>query len=145
MFNTCPICICKLGSWSFWENCTNVDEYDEKCRLCNPCKLHRGYAIKIKDCNSCIEEIYDSHTRGFPCFNCHYDKCDQVENTYPGMIGKNLNETGIIVALNCFGRKNQVYASTVGITREFCFYVIAVKTMITMIKSLLILFDRYKK
>ena len=41
------------------------------------------------------------------------------------------------MVLNCFGRKNQVYASIVGITRKFGFYVIAVKTMATMIIKLL--------
>ena len=78
-----------MGSWSSCENCTFADDYNEKCKLCNPCKLHRGYAVQIKDCNSCLEEICDSHNRGFLCSNCHYDKCDQWENTYPGMIAKN--------------------------------------------------------
>ena len=30
-----------LDSWSSFESCTNVDEYDEKCRLSNLCKLYR--------------------------------------------------------------------------------------------------------
>ena len=68
-----------------------IEEYDEKCRLCNPCKLHRGYAVQIKGCNSCLEEVCDSHPRGHLCSNCHYDKCKQWESTYPGMIGKNPN------------------------------------------------------
>jgi hypothetical protein len=66
-----------------------IDEYDENCRLCNLRKLHRGYAVQIKGCNSCLEEICDSHPSGHLCSNCHYDKCSQWENTYPGMIGKN--------------------------------------------------------
>ena len=110
----------------------------------NPYKLHIRYAVKIKDCNSCLKAISDSHTRGFLCPICNYDKCDQWDNTYPGTIGKNLKrdfsffkETGIhgFVVLNYFGRMNQDYASTVEITREFGFYVIAPKTMATMIIS----------
>ena len=80
-----------LDSWSSCENCTMADDYNKKCRLYNPCKLHRGYAVQIEDCNSCLEDVFDSHNRGFPCSNCHYDKCDQWENTYPGMIVKNTN------------------------------------------------------
>ena len=48
-----------------------------------------GYAVQIKDCNSCLEDVYDSHTRGFLSTNCHYCKYDQWENTYPVMIAKN--------------------------------------------------------
>ena len=102
--------------------------------ISNPYKLHTEYAVQIEDCNSCIEEMCDSHTRGFLCSKTYYDKCDQWENTHPGMIGKNPNvildyyfyETGIIMVLNCFGRKNEVYASTAGIARECGFYIIAV-------------------
>ena len=61
MFYTCLLCMYTLGSWSSRENYTIVDEYDEKCRLYNPCELHRGYAIQIKDCNSFLEEICDSY------------------------------------------------------------------------------------
>ena len=78
-----------LGSWTQCENCTIIDDYSEKCKLCNPCKLHSCYAVQIKGCNSCLEEVCDSHPRGHLCSNCHYDKCDQWENTYPAMIGKN--------------------------------------------------------
>ena len=89
MYHTCSLCLYTLGSWSSCENCTTVDDYNEKCRLCNPCKLHKGYAVQIKDCNTCLEETCDSHPNGYLCSNCHFDKCDQWENTYPGMIGKN--------------------------------------------------------
>ena len=65
MFYICPLCMHTLGSWSSCENWTIVDEYDEKCRLCNPFKLTREYEEQIKYCNSCLEEIYDSDTRGF--------------------------------------------------------------------------------
>jgi len=44
--------------------------------------------VKIEDCNSCLEEIFDSHIISFLCSNFHYDKWDEWENTYPGMIAK---------------------------------------------------------
>jgi hypothetical protein len=65
MYYICPLCLYTLGSWSSCENCTVADEYNEKCRLCNPCSVHRGYAVTIKDCNSCLEEVCDSHVRDF--------------------------------------------------------------------------------
>ena len=88
MFCTCPLCMDTLGSWSSCESCIIVDVYDGKCRLYNPCKLHRWYAVQIKDYNLCLENICDFHTRVFLCSYYHYDKCDQWENTYFGMIGK---------------------------------------------------------
>ena len=48
--------------------------------------LRVGNAMQIIDFNSCLKDICDSHTRYYLYFNCHYDKCDQGENTYPGMI-----------------------------------------------------------
>jgi hypothetical protein len=78
-----------LGSWSSCKNCKMIDENDEKSILCNPCKLHRGYAVQIKGCNSWLEGVCDSHPTGHLRSNCHYDKCNQWENTYPGLIGKN--------------------------------------------------------
>ena len=60
------------------------------------------------------------------------------------MIGKNhkrnfsfFYKTGIVVVSDCFGRKNQVYTSIVGIIRESGSYDIAVKTMATTIMNLL--------
>ena len=41
------------------------------------------------------------------------------------------------MALDCLVRRNQVYDSTVGITKELDFYVIVVKTMVTMTVCLL--------
>ena len=76
MFYVCPLCMHTLGSWSSCENWIIVYEYDEKSRLCSPFKLTRGYAIQIKYCNSCLEEIYDSDTRGFLCSKCHCDRFD---------------------------------------------------------------------
>jgi hypothetical protein len=64
-----------------------IDENGEKSRLCIPCKLYRGYAVQIKGCNFYLEG--ESHPKGHLCSNCHYDKCNQWENTYPGLIGKN--------------------------------------------------------
>ena len=102
-----------LGSWSSYENLTIVDEYDEKCRLCNPFKFTRGYAVQIKYYNSCLEEIYDSDTRGYLCSNCHYDRFDKWEYTYPCM---NRKYPELVFSLflrkryrlgfNCFWRKN---------------------------------------
>ena len=69
-------------------NCTFVDDYNEKHRLCNPCKLRGGNIVQIQGCTSCFEEICDSHNSGFLGPNCHYDKYDQWENTYPGPIAK---------------------------------------------------------
>ena len=66
-----------LGSSSSCENYKIVNEYDERRTLYNLCKLYRRYAVQIKDCNSCIEDICEFHTKGFLCSNCHYDKCDQ--------------------------------------------------------------------
>ena len=109
MYYICPLCLYTLGSWSSCENCTTVSEYDEKCRLCNPCKLHRGYAIKIKDCNSCLEEVCDSHVRGFLCSNCHYDKCNQWENTYPGMIRKNSKRSFSLFLRDWYRRGFKLY------------------------------------
>ena len=86
--NTLVICLNTLVCRSPCENCTTVDACDEKCRLCNQCKLHTGYTEQIKHFNSCVEDICYSHPRGYLCSNCHYNKCDQWENTYPGMIGK---------------------------------------------------------
>ena len=101
--------------------------------------------MQIKGCNSCLEEICDFHPRGHLCSNRHYDKCDQWENTYPGMIGKNPKRDfslflriGVVVDLNYFGRKNQVYYSTVGVTRQFGFYVIVVTIMPIMTTNLVI-------
>ena len=65
MFYARPLCLHILSSWSFRENCTSVDDYNEKCSLYNPCKLQRGHVVQVKDCDSCSEEIYDSHTRDF--------------------------------------------------------------------------------
>ena len=48
--------------------------------------------LQIKECNFCLENVCDSHTRGFLCSNCHYNKFNQWEDTYPGMIGKKPNE-----------------------------------------------------
>ena len=73
----------------------NTTEYNEKCRIGNPCKFHRGYTVQIKDCNSCLEDVCNSHTKGFLCPNGH--KCDQWENTYPGMIVKNLNVISVYI------------------------------------------------
>ena len=89
MLYTCLLCMYTLGTWSLCENCTVVDEFDEKYGLCNPCKSRRGYIVQIKDCNSYLEEICAFYRRGFLFSNCLYDKCDQWENTYLGMIGKN--------------------------------------------------------
>ena len=103
----------KLGSWLSCGNWTIVDEYDEKCRLCNPFKLTKGFAEQIKYCNSCLEEFYDSDTRGNLCSICHYDRIDKWEYTYPGMNGK-YDELVFSLFLekryrrgfNCFWRKN---------------------------------------
>ena len=47
-----------LGRWSSCENYTIFYECnDEKCRLCIPCKMHRGYAVQIKDRNTCLERV----------------------------------------------------------------------------------------
>ena len=92
-FDTCPSCLYKLISWSSCENCTLVDDYNEKRRISNPCKLHRGYAVRIKAWNSCLEEICDSHTTGFLFSNCPYDKCNQWKNSYPAMIAKTAKQS----------------------------------------------------
>jgi len=82
MSHRCPLCLHTLGSWGFCENCTTDDDYYEKCRLCNPCELHRGCAVRIECCNYCLEDMCDSQSICFPCFSCHYDKCDQWENKF---------------------------------------------------------------
>ena len=94
----CPLCSYILSIWPFCENCAIIDDSNEKCRLFNPCKLHRGYAVqiknynscldavKIKNYNSCLEDASESHTRSFLCSNCNYDKRDQWVITYPSLI-----------------------------------------------------------
>ena len=66
-----------------------------------------------------------------------------VRESYPGLIGRNPKQSfGLFLrdpyfhGLNFLGRKKQVYASTVGITSGFDFYIVAVKTMATMIIDL---------
>ena len=64
----------------------------------------------------------------------------------PVSLEKTINETILFRLLRYWYRhdfkffviENQVYASTVGIKREFGFYVIAVKTMVAIIISLMI-------
>ena len=60
-----------LGGWSTIENCPIIDEVNEKCKLCSPYKQHSGHVVQIKNYNSCLENIYDFHTRGFLCSNFH--------------------------------------------------------------------------
>ena len=60
--------------------------------------------MQIKDCNSCLEEVCDSHVRGFLCTNFHYYKCDQWENTYPGIIGKNAKLDFSLFLRDCYRR-----------------------------------------
>ena len=71
------------------ENCTTIDDYNEKCRLSNPCKSHRGYAVQIKDFNSCLEDICDSSNFTIEVSYAPIVtmiKCHQMQNTYPGGI-----------------------------------------------------------
>ena len=89
MFYTCLLCLYTVGGWLSYENCSVVDDYNEMCRLCNPGRLHRGYALRIKDCVFCLEDVCYSRTIDFLCSNCLYDKYDQWENNYTGMTGKN--------------------------------------------------------
>jgi len=51
------------------------------------------------------------------------------------MIPDYFSETGIVVVLNCFGKKNLVYASISRIVNESAFYDIVVKKPTTMIKN----------
>ena len=85
---TFPLCLYTLSSWSSCENCTIIEDYNENCKLCNPYKFHRGYAVQIKACNSCLKDVFASDTRDFLCSDCHYGKCDQWENPYPGLIAR---------------------------------------------------------
>ena len=61
------------------------------------------------------------------------------------MIPVCFEETGIVVVLNCFGKKNFVYASIAGMIREPGFYDIALRTPSPMIINLKILFGCYRK
>ena len=87
MFYKCPLCLTTLNSSSSCDNCTIVDVGNKKNRLCNPSKLYRRY-WQLNPVILSLQEICDSLTRGFFYSNYHYDKCDQWENHYPGMVAK---------------------------------------------------------
>ena len=66
-----------MSSWSSCKNCTIINDYKEKDRLCEPWKLQGGYAVQIKGCHFFLKGVCDSHTRGFLCSDCQYNKFDQ--------------------------------------------------------------------
>ena len=98
----------------------------------------------ITDLKICV--TLTLHTRGFLRSSCHYDKCDQWENTYSGVIENKCIDVisvyfykpGILSVLDCFGRKSLVYTLIHGITRESGFYNIVVMIIATVIVNLLI-------
>jgi len=167
-------------SWLSCESCTILDDIDGKCILSNLSKLLRGYALPIVDLNTCVEEVCVSKSRGFPCCNCHYDKWDQWENTYPDMIEKKpIHNFSLFLrdryccsfklyweeepdlCFKCWNNKRVWYlrpeiesrcrnalqgrhrdhsSQEASLILKYGIYVIALKTMATMILSLLIFF-----
>ena len=45
-----------------------------------------------------------THTRGFLCSDCHYDKCDQWKNTNPSLIAKNPRRNLILFSRDWYCR-----------------------------------------
>ena len=100
-------------NWSSCEKCTISDEYNEKCRLCIRINCIENIKYKLKTLIPVLKTfvtliLKDSHT-------AIVNKCDQWENTYPGMTEKNRKQDFRLFlrgwycrGLNCFGRESSL-------------------------------------
>ena len=144
MFYKRPLYSYTLSSWSSYENFTIIDDYDEKCRLYNPYKLHRRYAVDIKDSHSCLDDVCDSQSTGFLKSNCWYNICDQRENTYPNLIEKKYKQYFTLFLRDWYRRLFELLLEEEPGLRFNClnsrgesgFNNITVKTLATIIKNL---------